>query len=309
VSKNKKYFEHIQKLLRDKDIPELDDELSQDLLFVQIHDELKYIREIIFDFSKGDLSASISEKGFIPGCLKNLQNNLRHLIGQIHKLELGDFSQEAHFIDEFSSAFNAMINKFHWNIVELQEKEKKLMESEAHLKVLATHDSLTGIYNRRTFIELMESSLTKAAESFIPCCLSMMDIDNFKIFNDTYGHLMGDEALRHVVKTVGDGLRENDLIGRYGGEEFLLFFFNTNEKKGFNIVERLRKKLSETPVLLDKNPVPIFASFGVVETSMEDPKKKNYIQKLINDADTALYAAKRAGRNRVVLYKPEIKEK
>jgi len=129
-----------------------------------------------------------------------------------------------------------------------------------------------------------------------------MDIDHFKEFNDTYGHLAGDEALRHAVKTIEITLRKNDFMGRYGGEEFILFFYDTDDDTGYKVVERLRRSLPEKPVFLKNGPVSINASFGLVGSAMADSKSKDYVQELINAADTALYTAKNTGRNKVILY-------
>jgi diguanylate cyclase (GGDEF)-like protein len=285
----KKYLEHIRKLLHEKKVSELPDELADDPLFAQICEELKAIRGITLSFSTGDFSSIIAARGFIPGCLKNLQANLRHLIWQVQMVEKGDFTQEVRFMGEFSTAFNNMVRKLRWSLEEL--------------KFLANRDSLTGVYNRRSFIEIARAGLKNAAEKSIPCCLAIMDIDYFKKFNDAHGHLAGDEALRHAVKIIGDSLRKDDFMGRYGGEEFVIFFYNADEEAGLQVAKRLRENLAENPVLLASGPVPIHASFGVAGSSTENPEDKNYVQNLINNADVALYAAKKAGRNRAMLYK------
>jgi diguanylate cyclase (GGDEF)-like protein len=186
------------------------------------------------------------------------------------------------------------------------EHVETLKESNARFKFLASHDPLTGILNRRAFIEMAEIELATAAYLRIPCCLAMMDIDYFKRFNDTYGHLAGDEALRHAVKIVEANLRKNDFMGRYGGEEFILFFYDSDKETGLKVLERLRANLSESPVSLMNGPVEIHASFGLTEIEAEKSAGKGYVQKLIHDADKALYAAKLAGRNRVVLFSPEM---
>lgn len=321
-----KHLEHIQKLLWDDTIPQLEGSLAEDPLFVQIHDELKTIREILAAFSEGDFSPAITAQGVIPGSLKTLQAHLQHMIRLLYLIEKEDFSHEIRLVGELSSAFNNMVSKLGQNLGELRRKEalltsinsslrseveslESLKESEARFKFLASHDPLTGILNRRSFIEMAEAGLANAAKLFTPCCVAMMDIDYFKRFNDTYGHVAGDEALRHVVKTIETGLRKKDFMGRYGGEEFVFFFNGTDEKSGFWVLERLRKKLMETPVVLESGPVSICASFGLVGAAaeaagaaMERLSEDNYIQKLIDDADTALYAAKKAGRNRVMLY-------
>ena len=317
------YLDHIQKLLHDNDAPKLPEEYADNPLFVQIHEELTSIRETLVAFSFGDFSPAINVQGIIHRCLKILQVNIRHLIWQVQMVEKGDFSQEAHFMGEFSSAFNRMIRRFRRSLSRIKKKKKTLAvindklrkevehmevlkESEAHFKFLASHDPLTGILNRRSFINLAGAEFANAADYSVSCCLAMMDIDHFKDFNDTYGHLAGDEALHHTVKTIGALLRKNDFMGRYGGEEFILFFYGADEKTGAKVLERLRESLSETPVLLEKGPVAIHASFGFVSNTShkEITSKKEYVHKLIEDADTALYAAKQLGRNRVVLFSP-----
>jgi len=316
-------LEHILKLLRDSKIPELPEEYSKNPSIVQIHEDLKTIRKILRAFSSGDFSPDINIRGIIPGCLKSLQANLRHLIWQVQMVEKGDFSQKVHFMGEFSDAFNSMVRIFSLSLSKLQEKGETLAaindklheevehiealkKSEAHFKFLASYDTLTGALNRRSFIEKVEIELANAAYLNVPCCLAMMDIDHFKNFNDTYGHLAGDEALRHTVKTIEPMLRKNDFMGRYGGEEFIIFFYNTNGKTGLKALERLRAHLSESPVPLTKGPVEITASFGFAVAEMKISAEKDYVQKLIHSADTALYSAKVSGRNMVVLFSQEM---
>jgi diguanylate cyclase (GGDEF)-like protein len=318
------YLEHIRKLLHDKKTPELEGEFTDDPLLMQIHDELVAIRNIALSFSQGDFSSDISTRGIIPGCFKALEAHMRHLIWQVQMVEKGDFNQEIRFMGDFSDAFNSMMRRFHLSLTKLQKNEESLIdinnnlrkevermdalkESEARFKFLASHDPLTGILNRRSFIEMAELMLIDAAQRDILCCLAMMDIDHFKNFNDTYGHPAGDEALRHVAKTIEEGLRKNDFVGRYGGEEFMLFFFDSNEETGMNVLERLRKSLCETPVLLGTESVIVKASFGLAGYTSEDIEEKRNVQHLIEDADIALYAAKMTGRNRVVLFTPELK--
>jgi diguanylate cyclase (GGDEF)-like protein len=324
MDKAQEYLEHIFKLLRDNKVPDLEGELADDPLLRQIHDEIKAIREITHNFSSGDFTYEISNRGFLAGCLKSLQAHLRHLVWQVQMVEKGDFNQEIHFMGEFSGAFNSMVRRFHLSLSKLQKNEESLIdinnklrkeveqiellkESEAKFKYLASRDPLTGILNRRSFIDMVGVALDNAAARHIPCCLAMMDIDHFKQFNDTYGHPAGDKALCHASKLIEDGLRKNDLIGRYGGEEFILFFYGADEKTGMKVLERIRKKLVKTPVHLKDATVTIKASFGLAGDFREDAKEKRYIQKIIDDADTALYAAKMAGRNRVVLFNPELK--
>jgi diguanylate cyclase (GGDEF)-like protein len=243
-------------------------------------------------------------------------------------VEKGDFTQEVHFMGEFSVAFNNMVRQLNKTLRELKQKEETLtaltdtlrnevdnrntvvealQESEARLKYLASHDPLTGIFNRLSFIEMASAELKNAARSGISCCMVIMDLDHFKQFNDTYGHVSGDEALRHAVRILSGGLRKGDFLGRYGGEEFTVFFFKADAEAGMAIAERLRNALASSPVLLENQAVQITASFGVA-IAEGDPGETEYVQKLIANADIALYSAKRQGRNRVVLYNPQLTE-
>ncbi len=319
---NEEYLKHILKLLKDDYIPDLPKEYAKNPLTVQIHEELKAIRDISQIFSAGNFSSPITVKGIIPDNLKSLQASIRNLTWKVQMVEKGDFTQEIHFIVEFSKAFNNIVRRLELGLSKLKEKEdsladinnrlrreveskESLKESNTYFKFLASHDSLTGILNRRAFIEMAEIELATATYLNVPCCLAMMDIDHFKKFNDTYGHVAGDEALRHAVKVVSSRLRKNDFMGRYGGEEFIIFFYYANKETGLKILDRLRIVLSESPVHLEKNLVEIHASFGLAEIDIEKAKEKGYIQKLIHDADTALYAAKLSGRNKVVVFGKE----
>ncbi|MDR0403635.1 MAG: GGDEF domain-containing protein [Treponema sp.] len=315
-------LEHVRKLLRDNVIPELKGDIADIPLLGEIHNEIKVIRETLLSFSAGDFSPVIKIRGIIPGCLKALQSHLQHLIWQVRLVEKGDFSQEVHFMGEFSTAFNNMVRQLNKTLQELKQKEETLMaltdtlrneihnrntvvealqESEARLKYLASHDPLTGTFNRLSFIEMASAELKNAAKAGLRCCMAIMDIDHFKRFNDTYGHVAGDEALRHIVRVLSGGLRKGDFLGRYGGEEFTIFFFNSDKEAGAAIVERLRKALASSPVLLENQAVQVTASFGVAEAE-GDTGEKEYVQKLVTNADIALYSAKKHGRNRVMLY-------
>jgi len=276
------YLEHILKLLKEKDIPQLPAEYAENPLIVQIHEDIKAIREILSAFSSGDFSPEITVKGIIPDCINSLQANLRHLIRQVQTADIDN------------------------NMRKEVEHIEIIRKSEAHLKFLASHDPLTGILNRRSFIEMIEIELSNAANNNVPCCLAMMDIDNFNDFNETYGHVAGDKAIYHVAKTIESKLRKNDFMGRYGGEEFIIYFYDTEKEKALKALERLRTCLSESPVPLENGSVAIYASFGLVENDTLKTIDKENIQKLINAADAALHAAKSTGRNKVTIFSSEM---
>jgi diguanylate cyclase (GGDEF)-like protein len=319
-------LDHIRKLLKDNVIPELEGPLAEISVLQEIHTDIKAIREVVYAFSSGDLSPDIRVRGIIPGCLKSLQAHLRHMIWQVKMVEQGDFTQRVQFMGEFSTTFNNMVCQLDTTLNMLKKKEEALtaltnslrnevdlrnsavealQESESRFKFLASHDPLTGALNRRSFIDRAMAELSIAMERRAPCCMVIMDIDHFKHFNDTYGHLAGDEALRHTVSIMSASLRKPDFMGRYGGEEFIFLFYNADKSTGIAIAERIREALVASPVKIDGSLVPLTASFGVAETmagSLDDA----YIQQLISNADKALYEAKKAGRNRVVFFEPAL---
>ncbi|QQO11077.1 sensor domain-containing diguanylate cyclase [Breznakiella homolactica] len=315
-------LEHIKKLINDASVPEMDETIAAIPGMADLHKQLAEIRTILFAFSTGDLSPTIKTRGFLAGCMKSLQAHLRHMVWQVQQVERGDFNQRVEFLGEFSSAFNSMVSQLENTLQTLQRKEETLVvltdnlrnevdlrnsamealqESETRFKYLASHDPLTGALNRRSFMERAMMELKSAAGHSIPCSIALMDIDHFKMFNDTHGHLGGDAALQHVVELVSHVLRKSDFMGRYGGEEFIFLFSNADLETSCRIVERIREVIASSPVKLESGNTTITASFGVTMTRKgQDPGDKNYIQSLINTADIALYRAKAAGRNQVV---------
>jgi diguanylate cyclase (GGDEF)-like protein len=246
------------------------------------------------------------------------------MIWQVQMVEQGDFTQQIQFMGEFSTAFNKMVRQFDYTLNALKKKEESLLllqqegyvhdaamegqGTDTRFEYLASHDPLTGILNRRSFIDRAIMELKDAAALARSCCIVLMDIDHFKIFNDTYGHPAGDDALRHTVQIISVILRKNDFVGRDGGEEFIFLFNGADRDMGIAIAERMREALIANPVTMKAGPVPLSASFGVAMIiDGGDPEEKSYIQNLINNADIALYQAKQTGRNKVVGFSPQDK--
>ncbi|MDR1909780.1 MAG: GGDEF domain-containing protein [Spirochaetaceae bacterium] len=325
---------HIWELLHQPRIPELDDTLADIPLLREIHRELAEIRQVMKSYTSWELEQNIESRGILPGYLKAFQSNLRHIIWRIQIVRQGDMTPQSRSMGAFSDTFNRMVQQLDMALKELREKEEKLLsmtenlqqevsqrdsvvealqESESRFRYLAGHDALTGALNRRSFIERATIELQAAITQNRICCLAIMDIDHFKLFNDRHDHLAGDEALRHVVKVMSAYLRKMDFMGRYGGEEFVFFFQGTDLETGHIVCERVRKNLASAPLELESGPVHITASFGVTMTTLEEfdapPEGANFslssseiIRKLVDRADKALYQAKKAGRNRVVSY-------
>src|SRR3989338_4684404 len=147
--------------------------------------------------------------------------------------------------------------------------EKRLKDAVAQQRDLATHDSLTGLFNRRALYELAEAELERARREGKPVSLIMLDIDHFKQVNDRHGHLVGDQSLRYVANALNNNRRPYDLAGRWGGEEFLLVLPATALTEAAAVAERLRSFIAEAAfITLDGQEVHLRASFGVSSTSL-----------------------------------------
>lgn len=182
-------------------------------------------------------------------------------------------------------------------IIELQQELKSAQEE---LRRQSMTDPLTGILNRRAVLERLEAEMSRAGREARHLGLGLLDIDHFKMVNDTWGHLAGDNVLREVARRARAGLRVYDVFGRVGGEEFLLVLPGADVMSAAKVADRLREAICIEPVSGPKGPIQVTASLGVtawVRGEGVDP--------LLERADMALYLAKERGRNRVEVWDPE----
>lgn len=171
----------------------------------------------------------------------------------------------------------------------------------ARLRGLAQSDPLTGLPNRRHFEEQAARILVAAAAANRAVALLMVDIDHFKQINDTHGHPVGDAVLKAVAGRCNDVLRDGDLFARFGGEEFIGLLTVTTQNEAVVIAERLRNAIAATPVLVGRNGIAVSASVGGATTQTPGQIDSGILEGLIESADAALYQAKQAGRNRVIM--------
>lgn len=158
---------------------------------------------------------------------------------------------------------------------------------------LATVDSLTGVYNRLYFQERLQKEFEIAEKEKYDLALAIFDIDHFKRFNDTFGHLFGDKVLRHISDLLKNSLRSGDIIARFGGEEFVLLFPRTGLKEAYDKVEILREKIAKTAIRDELVTASVTVSFGLSTY----PEVSTTQSELLKMADNALYEAKESGRN------------
>ena len=164
------------------------------------------------------------------------------------------------------------------------------------LKEASTHDALTGIANRRLLTERLREETERAKRYSRPLCVVMIDIDRFKLINDEHGHEVGDNVLMEVVRVMEAEIRDHDLCGRWGGEEFLLLMPETTRDQAVRVMERLRQAVANLRVRINDDTLSVTVSLGMAELHANE----NY-SSAINRADVALLRAKRNGRNRYEL--------
>jgi len=177
---------------------------------------------------------------------------------------------------------------------------KKIAEQRQQLFLLANTDELTGLYNRRNFMSKEKTERIRSKRYQRPLSYIMLDIDHFKAINDTYGHECGDSALKWFAKIMKETCRTGDVLCRYGGEEFIIMLPETSQDEAINLAERLRKKVSISPLQLASETITMTASFGV--TCYDGSKENNSDSDFINQADKAMYQAKKSGRDRVCYF-------
>ncbi|WP_457664949.1 diguanylate cyclase [Thiolapillus sp.] len=174
---------------------------------------------------------------------------------------------------------------------------RQLKQSRERLELLSTIDSLTQLPNRKALMEGFAAALMRFQRHPRAFSLLMIDIDHFKVINDEHGHLAGDEVLRHVASLLREQTRQVDVVGRYGGEEFLALLDETDREAARLVAERIRTVIADSSVHYQEKEMSVTVSIGVAEIIGPDETR----EQLIDRADKAMYQAKQQGRNRVVL--------
>ena len=213
-------------------------------------------------------------------------------IDQVVKSEKGQNELNAYLeklSEDLENAHNAM-----------KTKNQELTEAYEHLNRLSRHDALTGLYNRRTLDEVVASEILRSTRTKRGFALAIADIDNFKKFNDNFGHDCGDEVLKTVSRVFLDKIRKMDYVGRWGGEEFLFVFPETHCKGAEIVLDRVREGVEATKVIHNGLELQVTITIG-----FSYHRNQLAAEEMIVEADKALYQGKAAGKNRVICYQPE----
>ncbi|OFA03093.1 GGDEF domain-containing protein [Duganella sp. HH101] len=282
-----------------------------------LEEATRSLKEVIY--KQGQLKHSLSD---VKLTVKNMMMTFIDRLGQV-AASTGDFHEKiGGYSEKISKADNiAELN----TILDEVLKETRLVQSEAlkardkmvlarqevqdaenrihaleaklqHLSELVREDQLTGSLNRRGLDDVFERETARADRRGTPLCIAILDLDDFKKLNDTYGHIAGDAALKHLVKIVKDTLRSMDVIARFGGEEFLILMPETSVEAAASTMTRLQRELTKHFFLHDNEKVLITFSAGV---ALRRPNEEQ--TELVKRADKAMYTAKQTGKNRVVV--------
>ena len=218
----------------------------------------------------------------------------RHESGYVPQLELA-YAGMAMLLLSVSAFVSVRLHAIRQR---LSRQKQDLIRALERIQHLAAHDTLTGLINRRRMGQLMEAALQRSTPSLL---LALLDIDNFKRINDTYGHAVGDQVLCAFTSAVQSSLRSSDVLARWGGEEFVLMLHDTNSADAAQLLERVRAAVADLSVPTPDELIRLTVSIGwAAQTSGPTPAEA--IENTLEHADQALYYAKSQGRNRVMSY-------
>ena len=241
---------------------------------------------------------------------RDLTTTIEKLSQALMKVAAGDYSVEvsrdysgdaadvlAYLVNTTISEIRVMVAESHRSAEEEKLRLEQLVEKRTEeLKILASTDALTGTMNRHQFFKLIEEESARSSRYRHPLSIAMLDLDHFKEINDNYGHTVGDDALRLTAEAIRNMLRQQDSICRYGGEEFVVLMPETDANKGFEVLERVRSMVSGIELNAGGKKVPLSISIGVTPLHPDET-----VEHAVQRADAAMYQAKAAGRNRVIL--------
>jgi diguanylate cyclase (GGDEF)-like protein/PAS domain S-box-containing protein len=250
--------------------------------------------ESMIGISKGDIVNNICHKFICPAEEGKCPiTDLGHKVDNSERILLSKGDKEIPILKTVTST--TISGRVHLVESFLDITEIRKMQEE--LKILSTTDFLTGLYNRRHFLELFEKEFSRALRFDKKISFMMLDLDHFKKINDTYGHHAGDKALVTFSDLTKSLLRKYDILCRFGGEEFAIFCPETSTEEAALVAERIRKEIEKNTILYDGMEIKLTVSIGIAEFIHSDKE----VDDIIKRADKALYKAKFSGRNNVCL--------
>jgi len=254
-------------------------------LIMPVFDGLKFLA----------LRATRADLGHIPVIMLTAEGDANR------KVEVLDRGASDYVTKPFNEKELLARVRVHYRLKVLQDE---LREANLRLESLAVTDGLTGLFNRRYFDSLLISEMQRTLRYKTPLSVILLDLDHFKQVNDTYGHPMGDEVLRNVSRVVAANVRTTDSVARFGGEEIAIVLTQTDSIGAAEVAERLRSQIAGAQHVYQEQTIQKTASLGLASfAGSGDPISP---EALLGRADRALYRAKHAGRNQVVIWTPEL---
>ena len=260
------------------------------------------VEEYVYDFRvQGSLNermsnavALINKKISSGSDLVSLKNSVKEQLDHLQKIVEEERKIVKAQEEKVKNNVKALANRVNELKVETQELRDKVNREKEH----ALKDPLTGLYNRQAYnnklIELLYTNESACNKFF----LLIWDIDNFKKFNDRYGHVVGDKVLKAVAEKLKNSLKEDYFLARYGGEEFAMLLTNSSMQESYEFADKVREKVSKITFLVKGEKIMITISCGITISQNQDSS-----QSIFERADKALYEAKNEGRNRVKCYR------
>lgn len=187
---------------------------------------------------------------------------------------------------------------------DLWDAQSQLIAKLSEARRQALLDTLTRVWNRRGGMEILQSMAERSLRSYEQFGVCMVDVDNFKDINDTHGHQIGDQVLRQVASSIVSALRPDDIVCRYGGDEFMLVLRDASPEIARSVGERIKDALRRSPIMLRTGPVKVSLSIGA---AVNDPSRKETAEELIENADQALYHTKQHGRDGLSVWPDDIR--
>lgn len=268
-------------------------ETSRDRAFVPLN---RFRRQVIF------LALLISAVLLVPALLlaRTIVLPLEELSKTSRKIRGGEPGLEVSF--QASGELGELVDSFNSMSLSLKNSMEELSAANSQLMVLTITDSLTGRHNRRYIVDRVDSELKLVKRTNRPLSIIMLDLDLFKNYNDKYGHIAGDEALRKLGDLFRENTRDSDVVARYGGEEFLIMMPHTDKEGAEVVAEKLRLAVEEAVFTPGGEQAKITISLGVAAA----PSDGMSFDDLVEAADLAMYAAKDAGRNKVYSFNEQL---
>lgn len=257
----------------------------------RVVDAIWEIRLMVASLGRGDLHRPVLNCTALCGTLRTFQGKLRHLVWQARNITGGRVASRVESLGELGEAFNLMAAKLESCISHLTATRQKYHR-------LSNLDQLTGVGNRRAFMEAALSILNSAEYLGEEISLVMIDVDHFKSVNDTYGHVVGDAMLHGLGRRLKSCLRDGDICSRYGGEEFIILLPKISRQQALKRAEQLRRSIENMRIEFRGGTYSMTASFGVHTLSLvAGGNMDEVLKQAIAETDACLYKAKQNGRN------------